>query len=48
MLTHECVDVLVREHINMYTRKRTYTYMGMCARGKSDVIRFLPSSEDEN
>ena len=32
--------MLVREHINMYTQKRTHTYMDVCARGISDVTRF--------
>ena len=44
----ECVNVLICEHINMYTQKRTNTYMGVCARGISDMTRFSPSSEDEN
>ena len=48
MLTHECIYVLICEHINMYTQKRKNTYMCMCARGKSDVTRFSPSSEDDN
>ena len=41
-------NVLICEHINMCTQKRTNTYMGVCTRGISDVTRFSPSSEDEN
>ena len=42
------INVLICEHINMCTRKRTNTYMCMGARGISDVTLFSPSSEDEN
>ena len=44
----ECVYVLVCEHINMYTQKRTNSYVCMYVRGKSDVTRFSLSFEDEN
>ena len=35
-------------YVNMCTRKRTNTYMCMCARGISDVTRFSSSFENEN